>query len=92
MRANFGMMSVCKAVALLIVVDACLFLASFLNEGAPGSDGRAISNAFSLAFMLGLLLMAVLGFMVGLLLLAMLAAGVLAGYLTRRGQRSRGPV
>jgi uncharacterized membrane protein len=91
MRANFGMMSVYKAVTLLIVVEACLFIASFLNEGGPGSDSRTISNVFSLAFMLGLLLMALLGLMVGLLLLAMLAAGVLTGYLTRRGQRSRGP-
>ncbi len=91
MRANFGMMSVCKAVTLLIVVEACLFMASFLNEGAAGSDARTISNVFSLAFMLGLLLMATLGFMVGLLLLAMLAAGVLAGYLARREQRSRDP-
>jgi uncharacterized membrane protein len=90
MRVNFGMMSIYKVLTLLIVVEACLFIASFLNEGAPGSEARTISNVCSLAFMLGLLLMAILGFMVGLVLLGMLAAGVLAGYLTRRGQRSRG--
>ena len=68
---------------LLIVVEACLFMASFLNEGAAGSDARTISNVFSLAFMLGLLLMAMLGFMAGLLLLAMLAAGLSPGRLPR---------